>query len=111
MRPTMARGEKSKYTEKQKRQAEHIEEGYEQSGGMEQKDERRAALQQDDWRGQKVGLGPRAAGRQGSRAERRKARWCSCCCSAGESSIRCGTESSTDKSAPQTRKRLRRVRS
>jgi hypothetical protein len=27
-----ARGEKSKYTDKQKRQAEHIEEGYEQRG-------------------------------------------------------------------------------
>jgi hypothetical protein len=28
----MPRGDKSKYTEKQKRQAEHIEEGYEQRG-------------------------------------------------------------------------------
>jgi hypothetical protein len=28
----MARGEKSKYTEKQKRQAKHIEEGYERRG-------------------------------------------------------------------------------
>jgi plasmid stabilization system protein ParE len=42
MRPTMARGEKSKYTEKQKRQAEHIEEGYEQRGVSEQEAERRA---------------------------------------------------------------------
>jgi hypothetical protein len=29
----MARGDKSKYTDKQKRQAEHIEEGYESRGG------------------------------------------------------------------------------
>ena len=28
----MPRGDKSKYTEKQKRQAEHIEEGYEERG-------------------------------------------------------------------------------
>ena len=28
----MARGSKASYTDKQKRQAEHIEEGYEQSG-------------------------------------------------------------------------------
>ncbi len=28
----MPRGDKSKYTEKQKRQAEHIEEGYEEKG-------------------------------------------------------------------------------
>jgi plasmid stabilization system protein ParE len=38
----MARGDKSKYTEKQKRQAEHIEEGYEQRGVSEPEAERRA---------------------------------------------------------------------
>ena len=38
----MARGEKSKYTEKQKRQAELIEEGYEQRGVGEHEAERRA---------------------------------------------------------------------
>lgn len=35
----MPRGEKSKYTEKQKRQAEHIEEGYERKGMKEGKAE------------------------------------------------------------------------
>ena len=30
----MPRGDKSKYTDKQKRQAEHIEEGYEQRGTL-----------------------------------------------------------------------------
>src|SRR6266849_10158859 len=38
----MPRGDKSKYTEKQKRQAEHIEEGYEQRGVPEDEAVRRA---------------------------------------------------------------------
>jgi plasmid stabilization system protein ParE len=38
----MPRGDKSKYTEKQKRQAEHIEEGYEKRGASEPEAERRA---------------------------------------------------------------------
>src|SRR5438270_11847103 len=38
----MPRGEKSKYTSKQKRQAEHIEEGYEDRGLPEKEAERRA---------------------------------------------------------------------
>jgi plasmid stabilization system protein ParE len=38
----MPRGDKSKYTDKQKRQAEHIEEGYEQRGVPEKEAEQRA---------------------------------------------------------------------
>jgi len=38
----MPRGDKSKYTEKQKRQAEHIEEGYEDRGTPKEEAERRA---------------------------------------------------------------------
>ncbi len=38
----MPRGEKDKYTSKQKRQAEHIEQGYEQHGVPENEAERRA---------------------------------------------------------------------
>ena len=38
----MPRGEKTKYTEKQKRQAEHIEEGYEKRGVPDEEAERRA---------------------------------------------------------------------
>jgi plasmid stabilization system protein ParE len=38
----MPRGDKSKYSEKQKRQAEHIEEGYEERGVSEEEAERRA---------------------------------------------------------------------
>src|SRR5437588_1415726 len=39
---TMPRGDKSKYTDKQKRQAEHIEEGYEARGVPKEEAERRA---------------------------------------------------------------------
>jgi plasmid stabilization system protein ParE len=38
----MPRGDKSRYTEKQKRQAEHIEKGYEKRGVPESEAERRA---------------------------------------------------------------------
>lgn len=38
----MPRGSKAKYTDKQKRQAEHIEEGYEKRGTSTQEAERRA---------------------------------------------------------------------
>jgi plasmid stabilization system protein ParE len=38
----MPRGDKSKYTDKQKRQAEHIEEGYENRGTSKGEAERRA---------------------------------------------------------------------
>jgi plasmid stabilization system protein ParE len=38
----MPRGDKSAYTDKQKRQAEHIEEGYERQGVSEREAERRA---------------------------------------------------------------------
>ena len=37
----MPRGDKSKYTDKEKRQAEHIEEGYEKRGVPENEAERR----------------------------------------------------------------------
>ena len=38
----MSQGDKSKYTDKQKRQAEHIEESYEQKGVPEEEAEARA---------------------------------------------------------------------
>jgi len=38
----MPRGDKSKYTDKQERMAEHIEEGYEKQGVSEKEAERRA---------------------------------------------------------------------
>jgi hypothetical protein len=38
----MPRGDKSKYTDKQKRQAEHIEEGYERRGIAENEAEKKS---------------------------------------------------------------------
>ena len=55
----MSRGDKSKYTEKQKRQAEHIEEGYEKKGVSEEEAERRAwaTVNKQDGGGEKGGSG------------------------------------------------------
>jgi len=53
----MPRGDKSKYTDKQKRQAEHIEEDYEKSGVSEEEAERRAwaTVNKQDGGGKKSG--------------------------------------------------------
>ncbi len=55
----MARGDKGKYTEKQKRQAEHIEEGYEKRGVSESEAERRAwaTVNKESGGGKKSGSG------------------------------------------------------
>src|SRR5215467_12110843 len=55
----MPRGDKSSYTDKQKRQAEHIEEGYEERGVPEQEAERRAwaTVNKQDHGGKKIGSG------------------------------------------------------
>ncbi len=69
----MPRGDKSKYTDKQKRQAEHIEEGYEDRGLGEKEAERRAWATVNKMtgggkkpggsgRGQKVNKGPAKKG-------------------------------------------------
>ena len=75
----MPRGDKSKYTEKQKRQAEHIEEGYEDQGVSEEEAERRAwatvnkmtggGKKSGSGRGQAVNKEPaRKGGRKGGEA-------------------------------------------
>src|ERR671926_1251587 len=75
----MPRGEKSKYTDKQKRQAEHIEEGYEQRGVPQEEAERRAWATENKMtgggkksgsgRGRKVNKGPaKKGGRRGGKA-------------------------------------------
>jgi plasmid stabilization system protein ParE len=75
----MPRGDKSGYTNKQKRMAEHIEEGYEQRGISEREAERRAwatvnketggGKKRGSGRGKKVNRAPsRKAGRLGGRA-------------------------------------------
>ena len=53
----MPQGDKSKYTDKQKRQAEHIEEGYEQKGVPADEAEARAwaTVNKQDGGGKKPG--------------------------------------------------------
>jgi plasmid stabilization system protein ParE len=55
----MPRGDKSSYTDKQKRQAEHIEEGYEHRGVGRQEAERRAwaTVNKETGGGKKSGSG------------------------------------------------------
>ncbi|MBD0372348.1 MAG: plasmid stabilization protein [Pyrinomonadaceae bacterium] len=55
----MPRGDKGKYTDKQKRQAEHIEEGYEKRGVSESEAERRAwaTVNKESGGGKKSGSG------------------------------------------------------
>lgn len=77
----MARGSKSKYTGKQKRKAEHIEEGYEKRGVGKKEAERRAwaTVNKSDKGGKKSGSGrgkksskssSRKGGRKGGRKKR-----------------------------------------
>ncbi len=55
----MPQGDKSAYTDKQKRQAQHIEEGYEQQGLSQTEAERRAwaTVNKIDGGGKKSGSG------------------------------------------------------
>lgn len=55
----MPRGDKSKYTDKQERKADHIAEGYEKRGVSEEEAERRAwaTVNKDDGGGNKGGSG------------------------------------------------------
>lgn len=70
----MPRGDKSKYTDKQKRKAEHIEEGYEERGVSSKEAERRAwaTVNKESGGGNKSGSGrgvkdTKAASRKGGR--------------------------------------------
>jgi len=70
----MPRGDKSKYTDKQKRKAEHIEEGYEDRGVPEKEAERRAwaTVNKESGGGNKSGSGrgvrdTKVAARKGGR--------------------------------------------
>ena len=75
----MPRGDKAKYTDKQKRQAEHIEEGYKRRGVPSAEAERRAWATVNDMtgggkksgsgRGKKINTAPaRKGGRKGGAA-------------------------------------------
>ena len=78
----MARGSKSKYTGKQKRKAEHIEEGYEKRGASKKEAERRAwaTVNKESGGGKKSGSGrgkkenkasSRKGGKKGGRKKKR----------------------------------------
>ena len=75
----MPRGDKSKYTDKQKRQAEHIEEGYEDKGVSKKEAERRAwaTVNKETGGGKKSGSGRgkksnKSASRKGGKKAGRK---------------------------------------
>jgi plasmid stabilization system protein ParE len=59
----MPQGDKSSYTDKQKRQARHIEQGYEAQGMAEKEAERRAwaTVNKQDGGGKKNGSGRKRA--------------------------------------------------
>ncbi len=67
----MAQGSKEKYTDKQKRKAEHIEEGYEKRGVSKKEAESRAwaTVNKEDKGGKKSGSG---RGKKSSKASSRK---------------------------------------
>lgn len=64
----MPRGDKSSYTDKQKRQAEHIEEGYEDRGVSKKEAERRAwaTVNKESGGGKKSGSGRAKKGNKSS---------------------------------------------
>ena len=67
----MPQGDKSSYTSKQKRKAEHIEEGYEKRGTSKKEAERRAwaTVNKEDKGGKKSGSG---RGKESSKVSSRK---------------------------------------
>ena len=78
----MPRGDKSSYSSKEKRQAEHIEEGYEKRGTSKMEAERRAwaTVNKQDKGGKKSGSGrgkksshesSRKGGRKGGKAKKK----------------------------------------
>ena len=81
----MPRGDKSSYTSKQKRKAEHIEEGYEKRGVSKKEAESRAwaTVNKEDKGGKKSGSGrgkkssktsARKGGKKGGAAKKRSAK-------------------------------------
>jgi plasmid stabilization system protein ParE len=98
----MPRGDKSAYTDKQKRQAEHIEEGYEERGVPDEEAERRAwatvnamtggGKKSGSGRGKPVNKAPaRKGGRKGGKAAAKS-----------RASKKSGAKKSTKKSTKKT---------
>ena len=98
----MPRGDKSKYTDKQKRMAEHIEKGYEERGLSEKEAERRAwaTVNATDHGGKKPGGSGR--GKTPSKAPAKKGGKKGGQAAASRSA---GERSASAKKAAQTRKR------
>jgi plasmid stabilization system protein ParE len=99
----MPRGDKSAYTDKQKRQAEHIEEGYEERGVSEDEAEKRAwatvnamtggGKKSGSGRGKPVNKAPaRKGGKKGGKAAAKS-----------RTSKKSGTKKSTKKSGAKKR--------
>lgn len=99
----MPRGDKSSYTGKQKRKAEHIEEGYEDRGISHDEAERRAwaTVNKESGSGKKSGSG---RGRQENRSASRKGGRKGAAASARRSKT---AKSRSAKKAARTRKRKR----
>ncbi|MEJ0027463.1 MAG: hypothetical protein WDN01_15670 [Rhizomicrobium sp.] len=97
----MPRGDKSSYTGKQKRQAEHIEEGYEKHGTAKKEAERRAwaTVNAETHGGKKSGSG---RGRSEDRAPSRKGGRLGGAAAAGRTAAQ---RSASAKKAAATRKR------
>jgi hypothetical protein len=98
----MPRGDKSKYTEKQKRQAEHIEEGYKERGVGEQEAERRAWATVNEMTGGGKKPGGSGRGKKMNKAAARKGGRIGGAASAARSKTQ---RSRSAKKAAQTRKR------
>jgi hypothetical protein len=100
-RRRMPRGDKSSYTAKQRRQAEHIEEGYERCGVSEHEAERRAwaTVNKETSGGKKSGSG---RGKRPNRAPSRKGGKLGGAASANRSAA---ARSASAKKAAATRKR------
>ena len=72
----MPRGDKSAYTSRQKRQAEHIEEGYERKGTSKKEAERRAwaTVNKESGGGKKTGSGRKRAATKRASAKKTSSR-------------------------------------
>jgi plasmid stabilization system protein ParE len=72
----MAQGDKDAYTDKQKRKAEHIEEGYENRGLSEEEAERRAwaTVNKQDGGGKQAGSARKSAAKSAKTAKKAKKR-------------------------------------
>ena len=99
----MPRGDKSSYTDKQKRKAEHIEEGYEKRGVPEKEAERRAwaTVNKEIGRRQQERQRTRQAGHQGVVAEGRQARRARLRRATGGGALRLGEEGRRNPEAPR----------